>query len=319
MSTLLGANIGTNYKGILNLDATTINTPLDATLRAVTDGMGNSSVLKLSTAQVAFGAFTGATTGDIVWRANGTLTEYTGWHQSDGEYKLITKNASPIFINIANGLNFANGFSTQGGFNSSGFYVGTSPTQNGQLTVKGSGSNILSLRDSSNVEVVAIDNLGGITSNWAIIAGSGQGFRISGKIFLKSSADGIATITNSGEDNFSRFNLGGTTSSFPAIKRNGAAIDFRLADDSGYAAVTTGILTTTGAAIISVARMNFINDPTNTVSAISFANTTGKTTFGAALRATALPTTRPATVGDLYAATAADILANGDLVIGIRV
>jgi hypothetical protein len=28
--------------------------------------------------------------------------------------------------------------------------------------------------------------------------------------------------------------LGGTTSSFPMIKRNGAAIDFRLADDSGY-------------------------------------------------------------------------------------
>jgi hypothetical protein len=27
--------------------------------------------------------------------------------------------------------------------------------------------------------------------------------------------------------------IGGTTSSFPSIKRNGAAIDFRLADDSG--------------------------------------------------------------------------------------
>jgi hypothetical protein len=31
MANLLGQNIGTNYKGILNLD--TINTPLDATLR----------------------------------------------------------------------------------------------------------------------------------------------------------------------------------------------------------------------------------------------------------------------------------------------
>jgi hypothetical protein len=41
MANLLGQNIGTNYKGILNLD--TINTPLDATLRAVTDGEGNAS------------------------------------------------------------------------------------------------------------------------------------------------------------------------------------------------------------------------------------------------------------------------------------
>ena len=35
--------------------------------------------------------------------------------------------------------------------------------------------------------------------------------------------------------------LGGTTNAFPAIKRNGAAIDFRLADDSGYCAVNTGV------------------------------------------------------------------------------
>lgn len=33
--------------------------------------------------------------------------------------------------------------------------------------------------------------------------------------------------------------LGGTTSSFPAIKRNGATIDFRLADDSNYCNIRT--------------------------------------------------------------------------------
>jgi hypothetical protein len=52
MANLLGQNIGTNYKGILNLD--TINTPLDATLRAVTDGEGNASGLKLSTTDSSF-------------------------------------------------------------------------------------------------------------------------------------------------------------------------------------------------------------------------------------------------------------------------
>jgi hypothetical protein len=48
MANLLSQNIGTNYKSILNLDATTINTPLDATLRAVTDGMGTSSPLQIT-------------------------------------------------------------------------------------------------------------------------------------------------------------------------------------------------------------------------------------------------------------------------------
>lgn len=53
MANLLGQNIGTNYRGILNLDST-INTPLDTTLRAVTDGMGTASPLQLSTTQVGF-------------------------------------------------------------------------------------------------------------------------------------------------------------------------------------------------------------------------------------------------------------------------
>ena len=51
MANLFGQDIGTNYKGILNLD--TLNTPLDATLRAVTDGEGNLSALSLSTNKAA--------------------------------------------------------------------------------------------------------------------------------------------------------------------------------------------------------------------------------------------------------------------------
>jgi hypothetical protein len=51
MSSLIGQNIGGNPRGILNLGAT-INTPLDTTLRNVTDGMGNNSPLQLSTGSV---------------------------------------------------------------------------------------------------------------------------------------------------------------------------------------------------------------------------------------------------------------------------
>jgi hypothetical protein len=50
MANLLGQNIGTNYKGILNLN--TLNGNLSGTLQAVTDGDGNASPLTLSTGEV---------------------------------------------------------------------------------------------------------------------------------------------------------------------------------------------------------------------------------------------------------------------------
>ena len=54
MADLLGNDIGLNYKGLLNL-FTTINTGLDATLRVVTDGEGDSSPLYLSTTAIGLG------------------------------------------------------------------------------------------------------------------------------------------------------------------------------------------------------------------------------------------------------------------------
>ena len=59
MANLQNQNVAFNYRGILNLDATTINTPLNATLRAVTDGTGTSSPLQLSTTSIQFGSSTG--------------------------------------------------------------------------------------------------------------------------------------------------------------------------------------------------------------------------------------------------------------------
>jgi len=55
MANLLGQNIGTNYKGILNLN--TLNGNLSGTLQAVTDGDGNASALKLSSTGVDVGTF----------------------------------------------------------------------------------------------------------------------------------------------------------------------------------------------------------------------------------------------------------------------
>jgi hypothetical protein len=53
------------------------------------------------------------------------------------------------------------------------------------------------------------------------------------------------------EATFNRLQLGGTTSAFPSIKRNGAGIDFRLADDSAYANIAAAGLTLSSALGIS--------------------------------------------------------------------
>jgi hypothetical protein len=63
---------------------------------------------------------------------------------------------------------------------------------------------------------------------------------------LKSSADGSWLMRNSAGTGFTSLQLGGTTSSFPSIKRNSAAIDFRLADDSAYCNINGAAATLSG-------------------------------------------------------------------------
>jgi hypothetical protein len=69
--------------------------------------------------------------------------------------------------------------------------------------------------------------------------------------YVASPSDGVLRITNNALTDFNRIQLGGATSSFPAIKRNGAAIQIRLADDSANAALETAGLTVVGSASVS--------------------------------------------------------------------
>lgn len=57
-------------------------------------------------------------------------------------------------------------------------------------------------------------------------------------------ADGVVTLLDNAGTSFDRLQFGGTTSSFPSMKRSGTNISFRLADDSantGVGASTIGI------------------------------------------------------------------------------
>lgn len=68
---------------------------------------------------------------------------------------------------------------------------------------------------------------------------------------LTAPSDGVLLLTDNAATSFARLQLGGTTSSFPSIKRNAAALNFRLADDSADAAITAAAATLSGQLIVT--------------------------------------------------------------------
>lgn len=76
-----------------------------------------------------------------------------------------------------------------------------------------------------------------------------------GRTQLQSPSNGLLLVTNAAGTDFTRMQFGGSTASFPAIKRNGAALNFVLADDSSHcdinanAATLTSTLTAAGATL----------------------------------------------------------------------
>lgn len=64
-------------------------------------------------------------------------------------------------------------------------------------------------------------------------AGGGLQFGAFG--YLSASADGRFLLQNNAATDFGRLQFGGTTSSFPSLKRSSTALETKLADDSAYA------------------------------------------------------------------------------------
>jgi len=68
--------------------------------------------------------------------------------------------------------------------------------------------------------------------------------RASSNLRIAFPSDGVVTLLNWASTDFGRLQLGGTTSSFPAIKRSTTIVQIRLADDSAYAPLEGSTLRT---------------------------------------------------------------------------
>ena len=115
-------------------------------------------------------------------------------------------------------------------------------------TSHGGGTRLLNLYAGAggSTSKFSVTPLGAVTAASGVVAASfgtasdaGGYLQFGSKAYISGSAtDGAITLLDNGGTGNVRFQFGGTTSSFPAIKRNGAGIDLRLADDSAYASVT---------------------------------------------------------------------------------
>ncbi len=134
-----------------------------------------------------------------------------------------------------------------------------------------------------------IDGSGNI-SGLALTAGAASGILWTGRSAMSSPSDGIILLSNDAVTGFSRLQLGGTTSSFPAIKRNSTALNFRLADDSADAPITAGATTLSGQLVSTTGLPTIASGAcgttTNGAVVAGSTNQSGNITIGAAATTT---------------------------------
>jgi hypothetical protein len=91
------------------------------------------------------------------------------------------------------------------------------------------------------------NGIGGIDAyGGPIKVNSSANYMLSSFSRIYPDAAGIIRFTDSGNNNFDRLRFGGTTSSFPSIKRNGSGIDIRNANDTAFTALRAADITAGG-------------------------------------------------------------------------
>jgi hypothetical protein len=171
MANLFGQNIGTNYKGILNLN--TLNGNLSGTLQAVTDGDGNASPLQLSTTQVAM-------LGDTFFGASSATTNILTL-QSTTRNQIKVTNGSTFEIWQSAGVESAR-------FDSNGNFALGTTAASARLHVRGDGTNPIARFESlTGTYFTSIED-------WTF----GTRIRMNGFSITENTSSMIYTTTNNG-------------------------------------------------------------------------------------------------------------------------
>jgi hypothetical protein len=279
-----------------------------------------------------------------------------GWRMLHSNYAMTSGNLKTFQVSggIASATGSANYRPIQVDYtiNNSGAQTGTATgifLNSTETALNGMTNRLMDLQNGG-VSMLRVERLGQLSSiGYSIDAAR---FRFNNQNYntnfgyIQGNSNGVFSLIDNTEANFNRLQFGGTTSAFPSIKRNGTAIDFRLADDSGFCNINIAGITSIGDVLLQTSNTSKFISVTNGTNKNIYQNYNAhefNLAFGSPLAystalsivgnaallptinifgkivAASLPTTRPSTVGEFYVDTAANILANGDKVVGIRV
>lgn len=154
---------------------------------------------------------------------------------------IANESRNNLFVNWqvhGNGWSAANhGLWTSDQYNTNNTFVGLDASGNANYDIAFTGAtdsgNRVYLSRAANVFDTGTGSQIALTMG---ALGASDAFSWSGRSQLKSGADGAVELYNAAGAGSPILKFGGTSNSFPALKRNGNAFDFRLADDSAYSA-----------------------------------------------------------------------------------
>lgn len=323
MADLLGRNIGTNYKGFLNT-AGDANTPFGTTFIGITDGMGNDSALQLNLAQtngfIRVNAQTSYTSGVYLSVNNAVIGDFRA--DATNGFAMVAQGSYPISFYTNNTAILA------GRFTAAGNLVVGHTTASARLHVRGDGTNpIARFEDNSGQVAFQLLQSGHIQiSNASLLVGLYPLNSSSLTIDRNGFGVGFNNVSPSGTSYFFTNALSKTPTSGTSVLIKTQETFAAAAGSANYRHIeynytinNSGAQTGTATGIFLNATETALNSMTHNLMDLQRG---GVSQFRVdrlgGIIAAGLPTTRPSTVGAFYQDTAANILANGDKVVGIR-
>lgn len=177
--------------------------------------------------------------------ANAQTFNVYGTYTSGTSYERLTLSA-PSAANAIIGTNKGSGGGTARGleFQTDGVTRMTIGSSSGNLSI--TGGSITSPSGGTWSQPSAIELVSGGHIRWL------------DRSRIYSSADGIFALYNSATTGFDRLQFGGTSASFPALKRSTTTLQSRLADDSAFAPIQGKLTTDTAFTATTVVPTGFI-------------------------------------------------------------
>jgi hypothetical protein len=108
--------------------------------------------------------------------------------------------------------------------------------------VNGAGG-VFTVSSSGAFTASGTGTVGSLVSSGNVQAGAANIFNWNGRSRMMSAADGIINVANNANTGFTRFDFGGTTSSFPSLQVNGANLQAELADGSALTGFSSSSMT----------------------------------------------------------------------------